>query len=60
MGLFGMNLFQIADRNFIPTVRQFLDHLWLLLENSPFKTCDGSTVCVGALCSAAGYLLLSP
>ena len=24
------------------------------------KTCDESTVCVGVLCSAAGYILASP
>ena len=29
-------------------------------RNHLSKTCDGSTVCVGILCSAAGYILTSP
>ena len=35
--LFGTNLFQIADCFSVPTFCHFVDQLWLLLENSPFK-----------------------
>ena len=34
---FGTNVFQIADCVSDPTFCHFVDHLWLLLENSPFK-----------------------
>ena len=37
MGLFGTNLFQIANCVSVPTICNFVDHLCLLLENSPFK-----------------------
>ena len=37
MGLFGKNLFQIADCVSVPTFCYFVDHLWLLLENSLLK-----------------------
>ena len=37
MGLFGTNLFQIANRVSVPNFCHFLNHPWLLLENSPFK-----------------------
>ena len=37
MVLFGTNLFQITDCVSVPTFYHFFDHLWLLLENSPFK-----------------------
>ena len=37
MGLFATNLFQIADCVSVPTFCHFVDHLRLLLENSPFK-----------------------
>ena len=37
MGLFGTNLFQIADCVFVPTFCYIVDHLWMLLENSPLK-----------------------
>ena len=37
MGLFGTNLFQIADCVSVPTFCHFIHHIWLLLENSPFK-----------------------
>ena len=37
MGLFGTNLFQIADCVFAPTFSYFVDHLWMLSENSPLK-----------------------
>ena len=43
-----------------PTFFHFVDHLWVLLENSPLKTFDGKTVWVGILCSAARYFLPSP
>ena len=36
-GLFGTNLFQIPDCVPVPTFCHFVDRLWLLLENSPFK-----------------------
>ena len=35
--MFGTNLFQITDCVSVPTFCQFNDHLWLLLENSPFE-----------------------
>ena len=35
--LFGTNLFQIADCVSVSTFCLFVDQLWLLLENSPFK-----------------------
>ena len=37
MGLFGTNLFQIANCVSVPTFCLFVNHLRLLLENSPFK-----------------------
>ena len=37
MVLFGTNLFPIADCVFVTTFCHFVDHLCLLLENSPFK-----------------------
>ena len=37
MGLFGTNLFQIANCVSVPTFCHFIDHLWLFMENSPFK-----------------------
>ena len=37
MGLFGTNLFQSADCVSVPTFCHFIHHIWLLLENSPFK-----------------------
>ena len=38
---FRPNLFQISDCVSIPTFCHFVDHLWLLLENSPFKNLGG-------------------
>ena len=35
--MFGTNLFQIADCVSVLTFCHFVDHLWMLLENSPFK-----------------------
>ena len=37
LGLFRRNLFQIADCVSVPTFCYFVDHLWMLLENSPLK-----------------------
>ena len=37
MRLFGTNLFQIVDCVSVPNFCHFVDHLRLLLENSPFK-----------------------
>ena len=37
LGLFGTNLFQIAICVSVPTFCHFVNHRWLLLENSPFK-----------------------
>ena len=37
MGLFGSNLFQNFNCVFLPTFFDFVDYLWLLLENSSFK-----------------------
>ena len=37
LGLFGTKLFQIDDCVSVPTFFHFVDHLWLLSENSPFK-----------------------
>ena len=34
---FWTNLFQIADCVSVPTFCYFVDHLWMLLENSPLK-----------------------
>ena len=34
---FGTNLFQIADCVSVPTFCYFVDHLWMLLKNSPLK-----------------------
>ena len=44
----------------VPTFCHFVYHLWLLMENSPFKNCDDTTVWVGILFSAAGFILPSP
>ena len=46
MGLFGTNLFQIADCVSVPTFCYFVDHLWMLLENSPLKNL-GLINCLG-------------
>ena len=32
MGLFGTNMFQIADKVSVPFFCHFVDYLWLLLE----------------------------
>ena len=56
----GTNLFQIADCVSVPTFCYSVDHLWMILENSPLKSCDESTVSLGILWSAAGYILPSP
>ena len=37
MGWPGINLFQIADCVSIPTSCFFVDHFWMLLENSPLR-----------------------
>ena len=37
LGLFGTNLFQIADCVSVPTFCPFATNLCLLLKNSPFK-----------------------
>ena len=37
MGLFGTNLFLISDCVSVSTFCLFVDNLWLLLENSPFR-----------------------
>ena len=37
LGPAGTNLFQIADCVSVPTFCHFVDHLWILLENSSFK-----------------------
>ena len=37
MGLFGTNLFHIADCVSVPTFCNFVDYLWLLSESSTFK-----------------------
>ena len=37
LGLFGTNLFEIADFVSVPTFCHFVDHLRLLLEISPFN-----------------------
>ena len=37
MGLFGTNLFQIANCVSVPTFCHFVNHLWMLLENSPIQ-----------------------
>ena len=58
-GPFGTNLVQIADCVSVPTFCHFVDQLRLLLDNSHSKTCDESTLSVGILNSAAGYVLPS-
>ena len=35
--LFGTDLFRITDCVFVPTFCLFIDHLWMLLENSSLK-----------------------
>ena len=35
--MFGTNLFRITDCVSLPTFCYFVDHLWLLLEKSPFE-----------------------
>ena len=50
LGMFGTNLFQVADCVSVPTFCHFVDGLWLLLENSPFKNlwrinCFGLELC---------------
>ena len=37
LGLFGTNLFQIADCVTVPTFCYFVDRLWMFLENSSLK-----------------------
>ena len=59
MGLFGTIVFQISACPFVPTFRDLLDCLRLLLDNSSFKTFYESSVWVGISCSAPGYILLS-
>ena len=36
--LFETNLFHIADCVSVPTFSYFVDHLWMLLENSSFRS----------------------
>ena len=44
--MFGTNLFKIADCVSVPTFCQISDHLWLLLENSPFENlCRINSLC---------------
>ena len=51
MGLFGTNLFEIFNCDFVPTFCDFVKYLWLILENSSFKNLwrihflFGKTVC---------------
>ena len=37
LGLFGTNLFQVFNCVSVPTLYDFVDHLWLFLDNSSFK-----------------------
>ena len=60
VGLFGTNLFQIFNCVFVQKFCEFVAYLWLLLRINLLEICDESTVCVGILCSATGYILPSP
>ena len=56
LGLFGTNLFQIADCVSVSFFVNLLLVFGCFWRNHLSKTCDESAVCVGILCSAAGYI----
>ena len=52
LGLFGTNLFQIADCVSVPTFCYFVDHIWIVLENSPLKKLVTNQLFGPELCAA--------